>query len=80
MERRARFRTGVFIALIVLIMAIFTFRLYALQTRVNLEYRFNERIGVFLTGGYGGSRYYNKGVTYDKGIIVEGGVVLLSFK
>ena len=55
-------------------------RLYALQARVNLEYRFNERIGVFLTGGYGGSRYYNKGVTYDKGIIVEGGVVLLSFK
>ena len=55
-------------------------RLYALQARVNLEYRFNEKIGVFLTGGYGGSRYYNKGVTYDKGIIVEGGVVLLSFK
>ena len=37
MERRARFRTGVFIALIVLIMAIFTFRLYALQTSLTEE-------------------------------------------
>lgn len=54
-------------------------RLYALQARVNLEYRLNERIGIFLTGGYGGSRYYDKGVTYDKGIIVEGGIVLLRF-
>jgi len=52
-------------------------RLYALQARVNLEYRLTERLGLFLTGGYGGSRYYNKGVTYDKGVIVEGGVVLL---
>ena len=37
MERRARFRTGVFIALIGLIMAIFTFRLYALQTSLTEE-------------------------------------------
>lgn len=54
-------------------------RLYALQARVNLEYHLTERLGVFLTGGYGGSRYYNKGVTYDKGVIVEGGVVLLKW-
>lgn len=52
-------------------------RLYALQARINLEYHLTERFGVFFTGGYGGSRYYNKGVTYDKGAIVEGGVVLL---
>ena len=51
-------------------------RLYALQARVNLEYRLNEYMGVFLTGGYGGSRYYTKGVTYDKGMIVEGGVIV----
>lgn len=51
-------------------------RLYALQARVNLEYRLTDRLGVFLTGGYGGSRYYTKGVTYDKGMIIEGGVVL----
>lgn len=54
-------------------------RLYALQARVNLEYHLTERLGVFLTGGYGGSRYYNKGVTYDKGVIVEAGVVLLKW-
>lgn len=54
-------------------------RLYALQARVNLEYRLTDRLGVFLTGGYGGSRYYTKGQTYDKGIIVEGGVVLFKY-
>lgn len=54
-------------------------RLYALQARVNLEYRLNESLGVFLTGGYGGSRYYTKGATYDKGVIIEGGVVLFKY-
>lgn len=54
-------------------------RLYALQARVNLEYRLNNCLGVFLTGGYGGSRYYTKGATYDKGVIVEGGVVLFKY-
>lgn len=57
----------------------FPARLYALQARVNLEYRLTERLGVFVTGGYGGSRYYTKGVTYDKGVIVEGGVVLFKY-
>ncbi|WP_291529829.1 LA_2272 family surface repeat-containing protein [Bacteroides sp. UBA939] len=54
----------------------FPARLYALQARVNLEYRLTEKLGIFVTGGYGGSRYYNKGVTHDKGMILEGGVVL----
>ena len=54
-------------------------RLYALQARVNLEYRLTDQLGVFLTGGYGGSRYYTKGKTYDKGVIVEGGVVLFKY-
>ncbi|MCD8091820.1 MAG: hypothetical protein LUF01_02910 [Bacteroides sp.] len=54
-------------------------RLYALQARVNLEYRLTDQFGVFLTGGYGGSRYYTKGRTYDKGVIVEGGVVLFKY-
>ena len=36
-----------------------------------------DRFGIFLTGGYGGSRYYTQGKTYDKGIIVEGGVTIL---
>lgn len=51
-------------------------RLYALQARVNLEYRFTDKFGVFATGGYGGSRYYNKNKGYDKGVIVEAGIVL----
>lgn len=54
-------------------------RLYALQARLNLEYHLTERLGVFLTGGYGGSRHYDKGVTYDKGVLVEGGIVLLKW-
>lgn len=51
-------------------------RLYALQARLNLEYRFTTKFGIFATGGYGGSRYYNKNKGYDKGIIAEAGVVL----
>lgn len=54
-------------------------RLYALQARMNLEYRLNDRMGVFVSGGYGGSRYYDKGKTYDKGVIVEGGIVLFKY-
>lgn len=57
----------------------FPARLYALQARVNLEYRLTDRLGVFVTGGYGGSRYYNKGATYDKGVILEGGVVVFKY-
>lgn len=51
-------------------------RLYALQARLNPEYRFTDEFGLFVTGGYGGSRYYNKAKTYDKGLIAEAGVVL----
>lgn len=51
-------------------------RLYALQARLNLEYRFTKKFGIFATGGYGGSRYYNKNKEYDKGVIAEAGVVL----
>lgn len=54
-------------------------RLYALQARVNLEYRLNSRLGLFVTGGYGGSRHYGRAATYDKGVIVEGGVVLFQY-
>lgn len=51
-------------------------RLYALQARLNLEYRFTKKFGIFATGGYGGSRYYNKNKGYNKGVIAEAGVVL----
>ncbi len=50
--------------------------LYGLQARLNLEYQITSKFGVFATGGYGGSRYYNKDATYDKGAIVEAGIVL----
>ena len=51
-------------------------RLYALQARVNLEYRLHDGLGVFLTGGYGSSRHYTRNKCYDKGVIIEAGVVL----
>lgn len=51
-------------------------RLYALQARVNLEYQITDKFGVFATGGYGGSRYYNKSRTFDKGAIIEAGIIL----
>lgn len=52
-------------------------RVYALQARVNLEYHLTSRLGIFATGGYGKSRYYCKDKTFDKGAIVEAGVVIL---
>lgn len=51
-------------------------RLYGLQARLNLEYQITKKFGVFASGGYGGSRYYNKNMTYDKGVIAEAGIVL----
>lgn len=49
---------------------------YVLQVCFNLEYWFMDKFGLFVIGGYGGSCYYNKVRIYDKGVIVEVGVVL----
>lgn len=54
----------------------FPARLYSLQSRINLEYRLTGCLGIFLTGGYGWDRYYDRNSTYDKGMIVEGGLIL----
>ena len=54
-------------------------RLYALQVRANLEYRITSQMGLFLTGGYGLSRHYTHNETYDKGAIVEGGIILFKY-
>lgn len=54
----------------------FPARLYSLQTRLNLEYRLTDRLGLFVTGGYGWDRYYNRSSNYDKGVIVEGGIIV----
>ena len=51
-------------------------RLYALQARLNLEYNICKKFSIFATGGYGGSRLYNKSRTYDKGVIAEAGIIL----
>lgn len=51
-------------------------RLYALQARTNLEYQFTRKLGVFATGGYELTRFYNRSDNYDKGAIVEAGIVL----
>ncbi|ERI85760.1 hypothetical protein HMPREF1981_01347 [Bacteroides pyogenes F0041] len=50
-------------------------RLYALQARVSLEYQLTKRIGIFGTGGYGFTRYYNRSGNYDKRAITEGGII-----
>ena len=57
----------------------FPSRLYSLQGRINLEYRLADGVGLFVTGGYGWDRYYTQGGNYDKGIIIEGGIVLFKY-
>lgn len=51
-------------------------RLYALQARANIEYQFTKKFGIFATGGYGVTRCYNKSSNFDKGAIVEAGIIL----
>ena len=51
-------------------------RLYGLQARANLEYQISKKFGIFATGGYGLTRYYNKSGNFDKGAIIEAGIVL----
>lgn len=54
-------------------------RLYSLQARLNLEYRLTNALGIFITGGYGVERYYNKDKNYDKGLFLESGIVLFKY-
>ena len=51
-------------------------RMYALQVRINLEYQVSSRFRLFLTGGYGATRYYNQDRCYEKKPLVEAGIVL----
>lgn len=51
-------------------------RMYALQTRVNIEYHPAKKFGIFASGGYGVTNYYNKSKTYEKKPIVELGIIL----
>lgn len=54
-------------------------RLYALQPRINLEYRLNKSMGIFVTSGYSWDRPYTDNYNYDKGMIVEGGIILFNY-
>ena len=51
-------------------------RMYSLQARVNLEYHFTKKFGLFASGGYGVTRYYDKNKMYEKKPIIEFGIVL----
>lgn len=51
-------------------------RMYAIQARANLEYRVIRKFGIFASGGYGITRYYDKNRFFEKKPIVEIGVVL----
>lgn len=57
----------------------FPSRLYALQARVNLEYRFSPSLGAFVTGGYNNARRYGHSSIYEKGAIIEAGVVCFKY-
>ena len=54
-------------------------RLFALQGRVNVEYRYNERCGFFLSTGYERSYSYG-GSFYRQRALIEGGVALYQFR
>ena len=51
-------------------------RMYSLQARINLEYKFKSRISFFASGGYGMTRYYDKNKFYEKKTIFEARVIL----
>lgn len=51
-------------------------RLYALQPRINLEYRLGRKIGIFASGGYSWTREYGHSGIFDHKATFEAGVVL----
>lgn len=51
-------------------------RMYSLQARLNLEYHPIKKFGIFASGGYGITRYYDRNKLYEKKPIVEFGIIL----
>lgn len=51
-------------------------RMYSLQARINLEYHLTKKFGIFASGGYAVTRYYNKNKTFENKPIIEFGIVL----
>ena len=50
-------------------------RMYSLQSRANIEYLFNKKWSVLVSGGYEAMRWYSKSQTYRKGALIEGGLI-----
>lgn len=48
---------------------------YGLQGRINLEYMFNSKFGLFGTGGYSYYRHYNRSKNFDKSVLAEAGLI-----
>ena len=51
-------------------------RAYALQPRLNLEFRITKKLGIFASGGYAWTRPYSKGHALDHKGTFEAGIVL----
>lgn len=51
-------------------------RVYALQPRLNLEFRLSRKVGVFASGGYAWTRQYGHNHTFDHKGTFEAGIVL----
>ncbi len=51
-------------------------RMYALQARLNLEFRGGDNWGLFASGGYSWTRYYDANRSFEKKPLVELGIVL----
>lgn len=51
-------------------------RLYSLQARLNADYQFGNRVGAFVSVGYGDTRYYSHSHRYRSRPLVEMGLTL----
>lgn len=51
-------------------------RIYALQPRLNLEFRLNHKVGFFASGGYAWTRQYGHNHTFGRKGTFEAGIVL----
>ncbi len=51
-------------------------RMYSLQARVNIEYKFRPKLSLFASGGYGVTRHYDENRCYEHKPIIEAGIIL----
>lgn len=55
-------------------------RMYALQFCTNFELKCNNKLSLFVSGGYSWARYYQKNKTFERKPILEMGVLLFKMK